>query len=250
MRFPSYARAGHCAVGSTNFLQTMNDANTVLEHEATTAREDGYRDPPSGPAKVSCHQEGPAKKTRNIQRKYKEAITEMDEQQAAVEEMRRELGALRKEHEGTKALLAARSDELRSVQKFMNTADKASLSDVQGVVGHLNAEIFQLAASIADRWTYRVDNGKQDKARERVEREATNRLKPVIGGRLLGLLRVARHDKDPYCVQVALQAFLALWASEMSTQWGMVLGGEQGKYMQAVYDKLKHSGQSSSLRID
>lgn len=67
---------------------------------------------------------------------------------------KRELEALRKELDSTKDLLRIRSEELRGIQAFLNTADKVPLAEILRTVEKLNAEIFQLSAVLADSFTY------------------------------------------------------------------------------------------------
>ncbi|EKM53452.1 uncharacterized protein PHACADRAFT_30457 [Phanerochaete carnosa HHB-10118-sp] len=164
-------------------------------------------------------------------------------QQASVEgrsgetESKRELEALRKELEEIKDLLRIRSDELRGIQSFLDTTDKTSLADVRRTVERLNAESFQLAATLANSCQY----SPRDRAHShKEETRARLKLESVLGKRMLGMLRVVKHCEDPHCVQLALQACLASHAARLSTQWHTNVT-EDTRVLQTVYDKIRGS---------
>lgn len=253
MRHPSNARSG-CAGNGANGDDDVDPASIPLppddiahEDPSPDERSRGSDSTPKA-VKPSMNEQVPAKGSRGhpprTKRNPRQSKAEPDGRSASAGETKRELDALRKENNSIKLLLKDCSDELQSARAYMVTADKTSVADVLVAVDHLNAEILQTAASVADKWSYRMDDNEKDNVRERVEQDATNRLKRIIGGRLTGLLKAARHDEDPYCVQVALQGCLALHATEISARWGTTLGEKQGQYMQMVYGKLKESGQS------
>ncbi|KIP11256.1 hypothetical protein PHLGIDRAFT_44719, partial [Phlebiopsis gigantea 11061_1 CR5-6] len=152
-------------------------------------------------------------------------------------------------HEGMKELLRLRSDELRSAQAFIVTADKMAVSDVQRAVHHLNAEIFQLATSLADKWSYRVEYRGKGGKREAQENESFGRVRAIIGGRMIGLLRTVRHDESPYCVQIGLQSCLAVYSASASEHW--TVDGEQAKEeaIHDMYTRLKTSEPHSVSRM-
>lgn len=253
MRYPSNARSG-CAGNGANGDVDVDPASVPLPpddtaHEGHSPDEQFRgRDFTSKAVKLSTNEQVSAKgsrgRTPRTKGNPKQSKAEPDGRRTSAGETKRELEALRKENDSIKLLLKECSDELQSARAYMVTADKTSLADVLVAVDHLNAEILQTAASVADKWSYRTDDNEKDSVREREEKDATDRLRGTIDRRLMGMLRNARHDEDPYCVQVALQSCLALHATGMSARWGTTLGENQGQYMQTVYGKLKESGQS------
>ena len=176
----------------------------------------------------------------SLRGKHGRAIVELKTSRAEVAESKREGEALRKELESTKKLLQIRSNELRGVQAFLDTADKTSMADVRRTVGRLNAETFQLAATLADSFTFSPGSS----ARElQEETQAGDRLRKALGPKMLELLRAVQHDEDPHCVQLALQACLASYAKRLSTRWSA--GAEEGiGFVQSVYEKIWESGES------
>ena len=146
-----------------------------------------------------------------------------------------------------KELLRVRSEELRGAQAFIVTADKTAVSDVQRAVQHLNAESFQLATSLAETWTYRVEYEARGDKRKDQEQESIERMKGVIGGRLVGMLRSVRHDESPYCVQIALQSCLAVYSARMCEHWTSNCDGGED-LLRTTYARLKSSGQQSVIQ--
>lgn len=170
-------------------------------------------------------------------REHGQATTELEIARAETAELEREVEALRSELKNAKNLLQTRNDELLGVQSFLSTADKTSFTDVRRAVERLNAEVFQLAATLADSFTFSSARETQGKI------QAGHRLKEVLGPRMLGLLKAVKHDEDPYCVQLALQACLASHAARLSTQWS-ASDQKEINFMQSVYEKIRESGES------
>jgi hypothetical protein len=166
--------------------------------------------------------------------------------QIQVAELQQELEQLRKERESLQELLKVRTEELQGIQTFVDTSDKTSIEDVRRMVEQLNAELFQLAASIADSCQYsqnfQVTSNAKDGARDRTNLRFDPFLRQTLGPRMVGILMAARHDKNPYCVQLALQACLAAWVAKLSADWSLA-GGEKLQFMRAVYDKIKELGE-------
>ena len=164
-----------------------------------------------------------------------------------LEETKAALAALHSEHDCTKELLRVRSEELRGAQAFIVTADKMAVSDVQRAVQRLNAENFQLATSIAEKWTYRSEYEAKGDKRKGQERKGIERMKGVIGRRLVGVLRSIRHDESPYCVQIALQSCLAVYSARMCEHWTSNCDGGED-LLRTTYARLKSSGKQSVMQ--
>lgn len=180
---------------------------------------------------------------KSLRRKNDKLKAELHDHGVDAAQAQRELAALRKDLADTKALLLVRSDELRGVQAYVSTADKMSVAEVRRIVERLNAQTFQVAAALADNFRYRSDDKGLDKQRVQEEREALGAVRGMLGGRLVGILRAVRHDVDPYCVQVALQACLSVCVAEMSSQWGGPPGDDGAKNMSSIYKKIRAAGE-------
>lgn len=244
MRYPSWARTPdfpNIPTGSRLDLEVQ----TSLEYDSVTAGEiskavclspnkkqedilagEGYQDVDAAEDKHEMTKQGLLHRNTGLE--------------GEIQEARNAFAALRNEYESTKELLNIRSEELRGVQAFVETGNATSLADVQRVVGHLNAETFQLAASLADSVEYKP-SGIGREPSNKGQRAAREIVRDILGPRFIGLLRVVRNDKDPYSVQLALQCVLSDYVTKLSSAWYLECNAAQKEFMQ-IYEKMKGSG--------
>ncbi|KAL6306647.1 hypothetical protein BKA93DRAFT_728707 [Sparassis latifolia] len=131
------------------------------------------------------------------------------------EDKTNEFAALQKRHYNIEALLKARSAELQDAQQYLSKVDNIPDADVHRAVEQLNAEIFQMAAQIADTLTF--DNYPNlDFANPMVE---GTQLEGILGLAVIQSLKCSRHKDDPICVQIALQACMTVFSSWIIETW-------------------------------
>ena len=197
---------------------------------APRARGGGEPDPRLGEARASKRNQ---RKSQPKPRK--------DDPSVQLAEVQHKLEMLSGEHENMKELLRVRGDELQGLRAYLDTSDKVSMEDVRRMVEQLNAEIFQLSVSVASSCQYHEDTSAMSGGVDGTQNTAC--VKGVLGKRLFGILKGAKHNQDPYCVQIALQAYLTAYVANLSKDWS-TSGGEQMCFVQTAYEKLKNSGES------
>ncbi|PCH36690.1 hypothetical protein WOLCODRAFT_109047 [Wolfiporia cocos MD-104 SS10] len=131
------------------------------------------------------------------------------------QQLQLQLNALRREHEQTLALLDVRTAELRDAQLYLTNTDSVSDAEVLALVEQLNAQIFQAAAQIA---TIDFDRVVQHPVQQ-VTEGAKERVTALVGGKLVELLQYVRHQDDPFCLQIALQASMVELVRSFAAAW-------------------------------
>ncbi|PPQ99011.1 hypothetical protein CVT24_003494 [Panaeolus cyanescens] len=140
-------------------------------------------------------------------------------------------------------LLDSRKQELKTVQVFLTTTDTCSEADVLKLVASLNAEIFQTSAYIAGLV--------EDLADERVEnltwqqclnRDTFNLIEARVGRDLLDFIgeRGPDNRRDPFPLQLALQAILVWWSTFMVNAF---CDNSIGNELATLYRHVKEKGE-------
>lgn len=163
---------------------------------------------------------------------------EQDPQKSDCDVMAEQIRSMRQELLDLRTLLSTRTRELRDAQTNRPVIDATSLADVRRMVERLNAESFQLSASLADTFTFLASHKDHDSARE---------LRKKISPRLVGLLQAARHDTDPFCVQMILQSYISSAAAECSTRWFFDPLDTHNTLLQSLYGNVQSHGKTENI---
>ena len=148
-------------------------------------------------------------------------------------------------------LLAERTADLKGAQAYLTTVDIYSGADVLKMVEGLNAEVFQLSASVAElvdektMTTSYVDVSRLPPDFEKYQHSLRGR----VGQELMDYLvqNRTRIRQDPLCLQLALQALLSWWIVFMTERF---CGGDAGKELLRLYLRVRQSGGSINLVSD
>ncbi|KAH9940128.1 uncharacterized protein BXZ73DRAFT_75738 [Epithele typhae] len=153
---------------------------------------------------------------------------------AQVQGFERALAAKQDQMDKMTALLEARTVDLQAARVFLHRADNIADSDVIPLVATLNALAYQTAAAIADAHQDRRAGEKDGVA------QACETL--VKGGLLsktfVDTLRRAKHDGEPFLVQVGIQAIMVAYAHRLSLAWDLWDRGTQKAY-EEVYQSIR-----------
>lgn len=136
-------------------------------------------------------------------------------------------------HASTNSLLKTRSSELEDAQKFLTRTDPLSDADILRMVEHLNSQIFQAAARIADSVTFLPSTPTTG----RPEAHAGQ----LVGPKLANLLRHVSHTEDFVCVQLALQTGMVSWTIWLVETWSFDPQGDD-ELFHAMYAHIKEKG--------
>ncbi|GBE79278.1 hypothetical protein SCP_0204760 [Sparassis crispa] len=143
-----------------------------------------------------------------------------------------ELAILQKKHEDVLALLHIRTSELHEAQQFLSKPDDTSDAEVMRTVEKLDAEIYQIAAQIANTVQFSRDQRMQPHLVDQLAEDAG--LADILGLALVQLLKSKQHHEDPICVQIALQACMSQYAAWMIQTWDFKPRGEQ-RLIEKIY---------------
>lgn len=163
-----------------------------------------------------------------------EAEDQQRPQQSDGDNTSEQIKSMRQELLDLRMLLNVKTHELRDAQTNHPTNDATSLADVRRMVERLNAESFQLSASLADRFTF-LDSHHKSKA--------AVGLRKRISPRLVGLLQAVRHDTDPHCVQMILQSCISSFAADCSERWFSNPTDPRNILLQSLYEKIRMTGE-------
>ncbi|KAI0743083.1 hypothetical protein C8Q80DRAFT_1273638 [Daedaleopsis nitida] len=144
---------------------------------------------------------------------------------------------LEQERKATEILLGTRASELREAHAFLSKVDDVPDSDVAGIVQHLNAIIYQTAASIADNFQPRFSvNRGSDAVRHAQGLLAKSK---VIAKELIESLDAFDHREDPIVVQTALQATMVSDTKWLCTMWNV--GDNASDVLRDMYLHIRHN---------
>lgn len=136
----------------------------------------------------------------------------------------------------------ARKQELKSVQVFLATADTCSEADVLKLVASLNAEIFQTSAYISGL----VEDLSYERVEELTWQQCLNHdtfslIEARVGRELLDFIgeRGPDNRRDPFPLQLALQALLVWWSSYMVNSF---CDNNMGSELATLYKHVRGKG--------
>ncbi|PCH36677.1 hypothetical protein WOLCODRAFT_82678 [Wolfiporia cocos MD-104 SS10] len=149
---------------------------------------------------------------------------ELEEAHRSNKQQQLELDALRRTHQQTADLLETRTADLRDAQLYLTKTDSVSDAEVLALVEQLNSQIYQAAAQISDSTDF----------------NNIERIMPLVGEALVGLLGIVRHQDDPICIQIALQASTVGFACRIIATWAFESDDEQVSFSR-VYTEMRHN---------
>lgn len=156
----------------------------------------------------------------------------LDESNKAVEAEGKTCASLRRKLHDQEQLLRTRQAELGEAQAYAGTIDTISAKDVVRAVDELNAEIFQLAAYVAEEFTF------QDIPPSLVALEDAKNVVGLVLREML--LAVAKGCCNPHVVQLALQAASVQFAANIVRSWSVI--PMQNAALQQAYEGVFAEG--------
>ena len=139
----------------------------------------------------------------------------------------------------SQALVAARTRELRGVQRFLGTADEFSGADLIRDLEQLNAEIVQLACEMAE---MAEAFSEQKKKGDRQDIEIFETVKKTIGTRLVELLsRSPKGREARIVIQTAFQAAIVAHAHWILSAW-FFEDRKKNEQINEIYDSIRNAG--------
>ena len=148
---------------------------------------------------------------RQLSETHQIAITNFHKAQMMCKEQQQEIDTLREKLRGTSVLLDVRNQEMKVAKTFLSKEDLFSTSDVVQSVRDLNSEIMQTAAHLAE--TLHLKRFRTPSAEEVPEGPYKSIFITLV-------LPQGPEEVDVGSLELALQGFLALYASGVSNTWG------------------------------
>ncbi|GJE96030.1 hypothetical protein PsYK624_122230 [Phanerochaete sordida] len=183
-------------------------------------------------------------RVRGEKKAREDAEVEVVRWRKSAEQAGRELKHVRTAKDQLEALFNTKTAELREAQAFLTKGDAVSDADVQRMVEKLNAEIYQLSASLTEAvvsW-----GGPADGEHLRASYE---RVLELIGAPIVHYMRAAAADGDCIWIQLGLQALLVVYASWLASRWHPGLEPAQHDILARLHASLfKNEPQSVSAR--
>lgn len=144
--------------------------------------------------------------------------------------------ALEVTHTKSVRLLETRSSELQDAQKYLTKTDRLSGADILRFVEHLNAQISQAAAHIADSAQFELPATRALPSDISIPTQ-------LLGPTMVELLHKVPHRDDPICVQLALQACMVAFLRHIATMWAAKPDYDD-RLITEIYAGVKKHGQS------
>ncbi|KAI0715841.1 hypothetical protein C8T65DRAFT_738468 [Cerioporus squamosus] len=145
--------------------------------------------------------------------------------------------SLRATYSDARQTILSQAEELASFKSFLSKTDDWSGAQLLQALADLNAEILQLAASIADEFasSLRADTRAPSAAKER-DREIVG---PALGKEMLKLLEEREHAGDPTLVQFALQAWEVWCVSRVMDAFCYGLPIEVDEALRLIFERMQ-----------
>jgi len=132
-------------------------------------------------------------------------------------------------------LLTLRTGELKGAQAFLGTADQFAGADLIKDLEQLNAEIMQLAASVADELAIK------EKPVLMPTEEVHERARKLLGRRLVDLLTSSTIHDTQIVIQTAFQTAVAAHAHWIISAW-IFEGQESEGIIHRMYESVRNAG--------
>ena len=149
--------------------------------------------------------------------------------------------ALRVSQDLTHQALYERTEEVSSLRSFLSKTDDWSGAQLLQAQRDLNAEIVQVAASIADEYAPLLDR-RVDLTRPS-DRDFLDR---ALGGQMLDLLAKRDHSADPTFLQFAVQAWEVVCLNQILDAFCFGLPPDVDDVLTAVFERMHRHGEHVS----
>jgi len=136
----------------------------------------------------------------------------------------------------TQRALHDRTEEVTSLKSFLSKTDEWSGAQVLQALRDLNAEIVQLAASVAEEFASSLDR-RMDFTRQSDRELILSALGPV----LTNLLATRDHTSDPTLVQFAIQAWEVVCIGKVLDGFCFGLPSEVDQALSKIFDHMHHT---------
>jgi len=163
----------------------------------------------------------------NLSTRYRQLELQLDE-------TKRKLEQATSHRDHVQNLLTLRTGELKGAQAFLGTADQFAGADLIKDLEQLNAEIMQLAASVADEL---VTKSKPVMPTE----EDQERARKLLGRQLAGLLTSSTIHDAQIVIQTAFQTAIAAHAHRIVSAW-LFEGHESEGTINRMYESVRNAG--------
>ena len=146
------------------------------------------------------------------------------------------------DHEGARALLASKTEELRSMRPFLMTADDVPLAEVLTLVEDLNSEVYTTAAAIAD---YVASEGLWAKGNSSSmgKEGSRSRVAESLGQNMVQLLASNESSTAQENIVLACQAGLLTLCQTLVECWTSP-GNPADALLASIYDNMHSIGET------
>lgn len=220
--------ADHCRSSAAEYAK-LEEAHRSLQAEkrdAEAALNSAWRE-----------RDAAAEGAREYQQKFEEVQGEAAKWREQAVQTSRELKRLRTSFDQLESLLDTRTAELRDAQAYLTKSDTVSDADVRRMVEDLNAQIYQLSASI----TAAVATWGRPADGEHL-RAAYDRASLLIGAPIMRYVLDAADGDDHIWAQLGLQAVLAVHTSWLIAMWDVRLSPEENEILRRIHVRLFEEG--------
>jgi hypothetical protein len=127
---------------------------------------------------------------------------------------------------------------------FGITANLTSTGDVRRMMEDLDAEIFQTAAALSE-FDFRGQSSRSYPQGRGVDPDLHNRLIPVLGSHLMGLLSATGRSRPvpAILVQIALQTVMSAWSCRNLGAWILEGSGQFEEFLNELYGEIRRAGE-------
>jgi hypothetical protein len=131
-----------------------------------------------------------------------------------------------------------------SGNSFGITANLTSTGDVRRMMEDLDAEIFQTAAALSE-FDFRGQSSRSYSQGRGVDPDLHNRLVPVLGSELVGLLSATGSSRPvpAILVQIALQTVMSAWSCTNLGAWALEGSGQFEEFLTKLYGEIRLAGE-------
>ncbi|KAI0086045.1 hypothetical protein BDY19DRAFT_996232 [Irpex rosettiformis] len=144
-------------------------------------------------------------------------------------------------------LLEIRTAELRAAQASLGSPPSLSHGDIKRMVDHLNAEVFQMSALMADQFPF--EDTRTSLHTERCQL-AHDRISHMVGSGLAHAVRTCSHgEDDSTLVQIMIQAYIVERIWWICRMWGFSVDPTHASMLDDLHYKIfEKESQSTSAR--
>lgn len=159
-------------------------------------------------------------------------------------DLQRQVDALQRELQTTQTLLQTRTAELQDAQTYLTLTDSHSHSDILRLVEEINNSIFQSSAAIADSIIDLAQWKDKELRAQGADKGLRDRVIKDLGEGLVRLLENGDHTRDPICIQIAMQAYMVIFAKWLILTWDPTAPDLPENILNTVEYKMRQDGAS------